>query len=100
MGKRLTASILDLFELLDKRCRLRGSTQHLRAVYSRESEIPRSPSDVDLSAARLGRAAPENSQTGLFLAGSIALKAGWCFRSCHAARDSADRRNQPAHPEQ
>jgi hypothetical protein len=53
--------------------------------------------DVDSSAARPGRAALENSQTGRFLAGSIAVRADWCFRSCHAARDFADRRSRPAH---
>jgi hypothetical protein len=60
--------------------------QYLLEVYSRESEIPESFVNVDSSAARPGRVALESSQKGPFLAGSIAVKVGWCFRSCHAAR--------------
>jgi hypothetical protein len=74
-------------KILVNACRLRWSTQHLLAVYSQEFEIPAFFSDVDSSAARPVRAALESSQIGPFLGGSIALKGGWCFRSCHAARD-------------
>jgi hypothetical protein len=48
----------------DKSGRLRRSTQHLLEVYSQASQNLRSFSGVDSSAAQLGRAALENSQTG------------------------------------
>src|SRR5260370_21991386 len=80
-----------------KSCRLRRSTQHLPEVYSQGSGILGSFAVVDSSAARPGRAALANSQTGQCLAGSIAVTADWCFRSYRAARGSADRRSRPAH---
>src|SRR5260370_21433921 len=83
--------------ITDNGCRLRRSTQHFVEVYSQESGILKSFWDVDSSAARPGRAALANSQTGQCLAGSIAVTADWCFRSYHAARGSADRRSRPAH---
>src|ERR1700680_1857494 len=78
-----------------KPCRLRRSTQHLLEVYSQGSGILRSFSVVDSSAARPGRAALANSQTGQCREGSIVVTADWCFRSSRAAKDSADRRSTP-----
>src|SRR6202041_373669 len=58
----------------DKRCQLRWSMQHLRAVYSLEFRIPMSFWVADSSAARRGRAALAKNQTGRCLAGSIAAE--------------------------
>src|ERR1700683_1383853 len=79
-----------------KRCQLRWSTQHWRAVYSLAFRIPMSFWVVDSSAARHGRAALANNQTGRCLAGSIAAGADWCFRWCRVARDFVDRRSRLA----
>src|SRR5580700_5560083 len=79
-------------------CRLRRSTQHSLGVYSQESRTLKFFLDVGSSAARPGRAALETRGTDRFLAGNIAAAANWCFRWCHAAKDSADRRSTPAHP--
>src|SRR3974377_1035289 len=76
-------------------CQLRWSTQHLREIYSQVSGILRFFGGVDSSAARPGRAALERWETSPFLAGSIAAAADSYFRSCHAARDFADRRSRP-----
>src|ERR1700678_3062339 len=78
-------------------CQLRWSTQHWREVYSQEFEILVSFLDVDSSAARPGRAALAKNRTGRCLEENIGAAADWCFRSCHAARGSADRRSKPAH---
>src|SRR5712692_6217616 len=82
----------------DKSCRLRRSTQRLLEVYSQGSGILRFFSVVHSSAARPGRAALANRQTGRCLGGSIAVTADWCFRSYPVARDFADRRSRPSHP--
>src|SRR5260221_11492624 len=82
----------------DKRCRLRWSTQHWLAVYSQEFRSLRFFWGVDSSAARPGRVALANGQTGRFLAGSIAATGDSCFRWCRVARDFADHRSRPAHP--
>src|ERR1700678_4074214 len=86
-----------LLEMSDNRCRLRWSTQHWREVYSQEFEILVSFLDVDSSAARPGGAALAKNRTGRCLEENIGAAAGWCFRSCLAARDFADRRSRLAH---
>jgi DNA ligase D-like protein (predicted ligase) len=78
-------------------CQLRRSMQHWPEVYPRACGILKFFSVVDSRAARLGRAALESSQTDRYLEGSIAAAADWCFRSCRAAMDFADRKNTPAH---
>src|SRR5450432_3081755 len=83
--------------LSDNCCRLRWSTQHWLAVYSQEFRSLRFFSGVDSDAARSGRVALANGQTGRFLAGSIAATADSCFRWCRVARDFADHRSTPAH---
>ena len=60
--------------------------QHFLGVYSQESGILGSFSDVGSRAARPGRAALANSQTGRCLGGSIVVTADWCFRSCRGPR--------------
>src|SRR6266481_900359 len=95
-GIRLHLSSGDLTP--DKSCRLRRSTQHSPEVYSQESRILKSFWDVDSSAAKPGRAALANTQTGRCLGESIVGAADWCFRWFRAARDSADRKSRPAHP--
>src|SRR5450432_4479234 len=84
--------------LSHKRCRLRWSTQHWLAVYSREFRSLRFFWGVDSSAVRPGRVALANGPTGRFLAGSIAATGDSCFRWCRVARDFADHRSRPAHP--
>src|SRR5580704_5712076 len=69
---------------------LNGSTQHFPEVYSQESENLKSVAGVDLSATPLCSDPTGNSRTGRFSSGSIVVKARWCFRSSHVARDSAD----------
>src|SRR5450432_4736575 len=83
--------------LSDNCCRLRWSTQHWLAVYSQEFRSLRFFSGVDSDAARSGRVALANGQTGRFLAGSIAATADSCFLWCRVARDFADHRSTPAH---
>src|ERR1019366_1111048 len=68
------------------------STQHLLAVYLQASGNLMSLWDVDSGVAIFGRAALERCGTGRFLLGSIVSAVDWCFRSCRAARDFADRR--------
>src|SRR6266851_4787707 len=75
-----------------------GWTQQLLEVYSRESESPRFFSGVDLSAVPLCPDPTGYSRTGLFSSGSIVVIAHSCFRSSHAAKDSADHRSRLSHP--
>ena len=77
---------------------LNGSTQHLLAVYSPESENLKSLAGVDLSAAPLYSDPTGNSRTGRFSSGSIVVRARLCFRSSRVARDSADHRSRLSHP--
>src|ERR1700733_6083627 len=85
------------FDLSAYPCQLKWSMQHSPEVYPPASGILESFWVVDSRAARLGRAALENSQPDRCLEGSIAVRADWCFRSCRVARGFADRRNKPAH---
>src|SRR5271154_223058 len=85
------------FELAEKPCRLRRSTQHLLAVYLPESGSPRSFWDVDSSAARPGRVALVRWGPGRFLGGSIVSTTDWCFHCCRAATDSAGRKSTLSH---
>jgi hypothetical protein len=75
-----------LLEMSGNACRLRRSTQHLHEVYPREFQSPAFSSDV------------EKRAIGPCVAGNIAAAAGWYFRLCLVARDSADRRSTPARP--
>src|ERR1700733_12083841 len=77
---------------------LNGSTQHFLEVYSQESENLKFVVDVDLSAALLCSDPTGNSRSGLCSSGSIVVRARWCFRSSHVARDSADHRSRLSHP--
>ena len=61
----------------DKSCRFRRSTQHLLGVSSQGFGILKSFWGVDASAARPGRAAPENRWAGRYLGGSIAATGRW-----------------------
>src|SRR6267142_5219112 len=86
---------LSSLNLTRSTCRLRWSTQHWLAVYSQESRSLRFFWGVDSSAARPGRVALANGQTGQCLAGSIAATVDSCFRWCRVARDFADHRSRP-----
>src|ERR1700691_4915732 len=77
---------------------LNGSTQHFLEVYSQESENLKFLVGVDLSAAPLCPDPTGYSRTGRFSSGNIVVRARWCFRSSHVARDSADHRSRLSHP--
>src|ERR1700694_1358295 len=79
-------------------CRLNRSTQHSVEVYWRGFEILRFFLDADLIAAPLRPGPLGCSPTDRFSLGSIVVIAHSCFRSSHAARGFADRRNKLAHP--
>src|ERR1700689_4209199 len=81
----------------DKGCGFRGSAQHLRAVYSLESESPKFYADVDLDAARSCPVGIACSRKGRFSSASIDAASGWRFRSFLAARGCADHRSRLSH---
>ena len=76
---------------------LNGSTQHLFAVYLREFQNPRSFAGVDLNAGLPCPVRIVHIRTGRSFWGSIVAAAGWCFRSCRAARDCGDHRSRLSH---
>src|SRR5580692_10177933 len=81
----------------DKGCGFRGSAQHLRAVYSLESESPKFFVDVDLNVARFCPVEIACSRIGRFFSASIAAASGWCFRWFLVARGCADHRSKLSH---
>src|SRR5580692_2264960 len=78
-------------------CGFRGSAQHLRAVYSLESESPKFFADVDLNVARSCPVEIACSRIGRFFSASIAAASGWCFRWFLVARGCADHRSKLSH---
>src|SRR6204780_2690035 len=81
----------------DNACGFKESAQHLRAVYSQESESPKFFGDVDLDAARSGPVGIACSRKGRFSSAGIVAASGWCFRSFLVARGCADHRSRLSH---
>src|SRR6266436_560177 len=81
----------------DRPCGLNWSVQHLREVYSRESESPKFFADVDLDAARSRPVGIACSRKGRFSSASIDAASGWYLRSFLAARGCADHRSRLSH---
>src|SRR5580704_510172 len=95
--KRANRTSRVLLEMSGKSCGFKGSVQHLRAVYSLESESPKFFAGVDLDAARSCPVGIACSWKGLFSSAGIVAATGWCFRSFLVARGCADHRNRLSH---
>ncbi len=85
------------FQVSGNACGFRGSAQHLRAVYSLESESPKFFAGVDLDAARSCPVELACSRKGRFSLAGIVAASGWCFRLFLVARGCADHRNRLSH---
>ncbi len=78
LQKNLTGPTL--LEMSGNPCGFKGSAQHLRAVYSPESESPKFLAGVDLDAARSCPVGIACSRKGPFSSASIVAADDWCFR--------------------
>src|SRR6202049_5092000 len=76
---------------------LNRSLQHLLAVYSLESQSPKSFVDADLTSALLCRVQLVYSRTSPFFWGSTVAAAHWYFRCCRAAKGCVDHRSRLSH---
>ncbi len=85
-------------EGLENRCRFNRSSQHRYLIAQLGSHSPVFFLGAHLVLWRSRPTAPGSALTDPFPWGDIGAIADWCFRSCRAAMDFADRRNRLRYP--